>query len=372
MKNSACFIFVIGFLICIGVPPVVMGFKWGQPINLEENRTAAPLPQWPRHLQEIKNFCTQSENYINDHFGFRSYLVKMSRAFILSVLKTSTSSSVMIGQEGWLFFRGDKSIESYRNIEPLDSKKIEAWKTFFNNFKERAAGLGMHLVILIPPASTTIYPQYLPSYVNKIGKTSALQTIHQILKDLDLRFADPAPLLIEQSKHQPVFFKSDTHWNSLGAYFGYTALLHKIQEAYPDLTILPFSSYELTDGPLTNCNVGNCDLAVMLGWPAHYAQQLIELKSRRKSYAKLNKAEGAFQGSILEYTNDKSAPYKLLAYRDSFFTHLIPFVSEQFSESIYIWRRDISWKLIAEYKPNIIVFEIAERFLAFDPPQHLD
>jgi alginate O-acetyltransferase complex protein AlgJ len=50
-------------------------------------------------------------------------------------------------------------------------------------------------------------------------------------------------------------------------------------------------------------------------------------------------------------------------FRDSFFNGLQPFTSEHFSRVVYVSDFVVNFDLIAEENPQIVILEVAERYL---------
>ncbi len=56
---------------------------------------------------------------------------------------------------------------------------------------------------------------------------------------------------------------------------------------------------------------------------------------------------------------------RMLMFRDSCATKMIPFLSHCFSRSVYIWTRSFVLGIIIFEKPNIVIDEIGERNIHF-------
>ena len=54
--------------------------------------------------------------------------------------------------------------------------------------------------------------------------------------------------------------------------------------------------------------------------------------------------------------------------RDSFTIALIPFLSDHFSRAVYQSDFNVDQMLIAEEKPDVVIFELTERYLYRLPP----
>ncbi|MBK8340774.1 MAG: hypothetical protein IPK99_12625 [Flavobacteriales bacterium] len=59
---------------------------------------------------------------------------------------------------------------------------------------------------------------------------------------------------------------------------------------------------------------------------------------------------------------DPQAP-KLLMFRDSFAVYLIPYLSEHFSRSVYVWSPIFIPAIVESERPDIVVQELLEVFL---------
>ncbi|MDR1419493.1 MAG: hypothetical protein LBI86_03890 [Treponema sp.] len=80
------------------------------------------------------------------------------------------------------------------------------------------------------------------------------------------------------------------------------------------------------------------------------------------SYKKYE-GEGGENGIITESIN-RNLP-KTIVFRDSFFVALEPFISSLFSHTEYMWKsfEQDDTAYILENKPDIIIWEVVERFL---------
>src|SRR5437868_10927629 len=79
-----------------------------------------------RELAELRRDGLSA--WFEDHFGFRSTLVRWygeSRLFWLGV---SPSSAVVKGRDGWLFYGDDGAVEDYTNETPLSSGELDDWR----------------------------------------------------------------------------------------------------------------------------------------------------------------------------------------------------------------------------------------------------
>jgi hypothetical protein len=81
-----------------------------------ENRELAAFPQPDGSIASIVALPAGFSNWFDDHFGFRSRLVRWYGESRLFVLHVSPSSAVVKGEHGWFFYGDDKAIEDYANV----------------------------------------------------------------------------------------------------------------------------------------------------------------------------------------------------------------------------------------------------------------
>src|SRR5476649_2917138 len=67
-----------------------------------ENRELAAFPRVDGSLKSIVELPTAFTNWFDDHFGFRSRLVRWYGESRLFVLQSPPSAAVVLGEHGWL------------------------------------------------------------------------------------------------------------------------------------------------------------------------------------------------------------------------------------------------------------------------------
>jgi hypothetical protein len=65
---------------------------------------------------------------------------------------------------------------------------------------------------------------------------------------------------------------------------------------------------------------------------------------------------------VIREVPDSQLP-RLVMFRDSFASALVPFLSTCFSRSVYVWSFYHDLSLITREKPNIVIDEVNERYL---------
>jgi hypothetical protein len=172
---------------------------------------------------------------------------------------------------------------------------------------------------------------------------------------LDLR-----PALLHGKTEQPVYWQTDTHWNSYGVYLAYAEIMAALharapQNWQPGLQARPLSDYAAE--PVTYTG----DLRHLLALDLLPGEAGLALTPRFPLQSRLVSQSGPV--SILE-TPDPARP-RLLVFHDSFGPPLIPYLAEHFSRSVFAGGLDAAsaFALIHQEQPDFIILELVERDL---------
>jgi alginate O-acetyltransferase complex protein AlgJ len=333
-------------------------------IAQNENRNLAPLPHFPLDVHAISEFPQQFEKYFNDHFGFRARFVRIEKNIIFRLFRTSASEKVVLGKSGWLFYRDEKGIESYRNSDLFSDADLAAWRNFFVTARDRAKSLHTEFYVIIPPNAATIYgEEFMPDWIKKMGPVSRMDQLKALLTHENISFIDPRAKLTEGKDANRVYYQTDTHWNELGAFYGYTEMMNVLASKHPELRPLPLAQFHETI-----FNRGGGDLAGMLGLSDYLGETSIALTPIISRKSVVTENPGA---NLIESTCEGCGHLHFMAVRDSFFISMQPFVFEHFGRSTLLRLRNIDWKVVAQEHPDILVYELVERHLMFEAPQNI-
>ncbi len=178
-----------------------------QPVD--ENRTLAarPRPIWQDPLEWVK----QADAWFNDHFGFRSLLIRMKTQSDYSIFHTS--SRVHIGADGYLFYRPVLDVEKPaidRFLKDHQAEILDNIRALHSALESR----GIRLALSINFLADRFLPEKLPASAPRYAGPQRIDDlVAQLDKQLGPDFFDSTPILREVARRHPVFQKTDFHWN---------------------------------------------------------------------------------------------------------------------------------------------------------------
>jgi hypothetical protein len=333
-----------------------------------ERRLQAELPKFAWTQRYFERFPRKFEAYFDDRFGFRENLIYAHNYIKTEVLKASSSPSVVLGKENWLYIADE---QRYNRSQPLTAAELENWKRLLECRQNWLKGQGIQYVFAIAPNKSTLYPEFLPDAANFVPPISRLdQLMGYLEKNSTVQILDLRKPLQQNKSTYRVYQKTDTHWNEVGAFIASREIINNVREKLPAVKQLP----ELKEVKIAeNTQIGG-DLAHMLKLQSIYPEQnlQVQLPQRKATYAGILKEGTAsvqeelplgMQGIAIAYEVKDPALPRAVFFGDSFGQLLLPFLPESFSRTVYLGGLTFNPQLVEKERPAIVLQEIAERHL---------
>ncbi len=360
------------FLALIYLPTLDWLFHLDHAPMPNEKRLLAKFPEF-RGLARLQEFVAGLESYFNDHFGFRKRLIQRNNSWKRQLFHDAPYNNVIVGLDGWLFFVGDRMLDDYFGQERFSEQDLQAWQRLLEKRRDWAAKRGIKYLFVLAPDKHSIYPECLPEWFVKSGKPDKTEQFmahmkaHSTVEVLDLRqpLLDAKPLGVS-------YLKTDTHWNLLGGFIAYQAVVRALARQVPQLKPLPLNAFELKTavspaGDLSTIRddsgaVETQVIALAPRPPLHALQSETDLSRFPKQW---------YKGAEPAVSRNDSGQGKVIVFRDSFSGGFQPYLGYHFKEVLYIWQYNWDIAFLEREQPDIIVDEILERFFRQKDPREL-
>lgn len=149
----------------------------------------------------------------------------------------------------------------------------------------------------------------------------------------------------------PLYYRTDTHWNQLGAYIGTSALLSALGIDTPEPSEANRTEIEPTWG----------DLYKLLALQGVLTMQDVECTQDGYPTAG-TKSEGVEPADSEKYTNTGKDERHVMIARDSFGIAMSDYVGSYFAETYIFHRSNLTKSMIDDNHPDVFVYEMAERY----------
>ena len=292
-----------------------------------ENRNLEQAPKLSWNSVTSGEFMTKAEDYVNDQILGRDFWVAL-KAWSERLSGKQENNGVYFAKENTLISR----------VETPAQSDLEKNAGYVNALVDN---VDVPVYFGIIPSAASIWADRLPEGAPTADEKAIIDGLYQAVQThtIDLY----SVLAAHQSEE--LYYRTDHHWTSLGAYYGYTALMDAMGldpvplEAHEKVTVSDqfygtlFSSSGVRWLPPDHIDryvsaEGVTVTAYPNGVPepgSLYVDSFLEVKDKYSSFLGGNKPL-----CVIETTHT-DAP-KILVIRDSYSDSLAPFLTQNFSE----------------------------------------
>lgn len=346
-----------------------------------EGRRMAPRPIFQLKSKTLEKYPAKFQAYYDDHFGFRAALLKAGNFIKLRWLRISPSADVVLGKNGWLYFAGGRGPEGFRGLVQLSDEQLAAWRSALEWKQAWLAKRGIKYLLVLVPEKDTIYPEFVPDNLRRVKTETPLSQLadylsqHSNVDMLDLR----KPLFDAKAK-ELVYARTDTHWNTVGAFVGYEQIMDRLAQSFPDLKPKRLADFRhVVKIPRTGDIARMLDAPDLTSQPEPILEPLQKHPVRKKPFVLKDVEQTPAQQPFTMTAAQPPNGHRVVMVRDSFTQLLVPLLSEDFASVTYIWRTHFNKvpfekavaEVIAREQPDIFIDEQVERAVTAVPDAKL-
>ncbi len=315
-------------------------------------------------LESFATRCGEFRVAFGRSIAGREFVIGLHSELEILIFHRSPVPEVLLGKQQWLFYTAQGSMDGYRGINPFTPEQLDHLATQLNRRREALAAKGIAYLIVFPPDKHTVYPEYMPDEISRIGPSRLEQALGCLASHPEIPAIDLRTPFLEAGRHERIYYRTDTHWNESGAFLAYEAMGRELQRSFPSLRIAQRSDYTLVER-----QTARGDLARMLGisgWMHEREIHFSPLKQRARSEdgSAWGYSAGEIRSKALAFSSspDGEIP-RAVIFHDSFMEGLAPLLAQHFQRAIYSWRGAHDSALVEREHPNLVIEEIAERFI---------
>ncbi|WP_431133379.1 alginate O-acetyltransferase AlgX-related protein [Psychroserpens mesophilus] len=331
-------LFCILFLVLLIVPNAIL---------FSDDRNKLPAFNIDNPIGSVIRF----KNSYKNNFFFKPEMVDSYLKFKLDILDdVPLKNTVITGKDGWYFLGNEYNqlLNDGFGSYPFSEFELIKIKNSLKRIIDTLTSKGVAFYIVVPPNKHRVYPEKLPYHIKQ--KPTRLEVLNSYLKkEIDFEILDLRDTLVANKGKELLYYKTNTHWNDLGAFIAYHKTLNTLQLDLPkeDISNYTFDYKPIQRGDITEMiNLKLEENAIFLN--KKISSELIPLKTEHHH---------------LHFKNPNRNK-KLIMHRDSFSNAWIQFFNESFGETIYFRNYSIRPEVIDKEKPDVVIFEIIERELS--------
>lgn len=279
------------------------------------------------------------------------------------------------GADGWLFLRaGSNFVTSLYQREGggLPDAKLALWRRQIEARAERCRKWGVANAHIIVPDKLTIYGDYQSAPMVDPDLAPAIRLDEQMRASGALaHYVDLVGPMRTQRTSAQLFWQTDTHWTPAGCHLAYLLLCERLGlDPEPDLLARPHHTYPAQ---------------LDLGWRLEPPRW--EDVTR---YDYLQKARRVWINRVTRYLEDPAYQEEfhvcararfanasarndrsVLLIGDSYSRPSVDALTAMLAETVrsveFVWSSAVDWNFVRWLRPDILIVQTAERFLARAP-----
>ncbi len=178
-----------------------------QEFSENENRYLEPLPALTWESVKSGQYMENINSYLCDHFPFRDFFIGLKTRTEITLGRREINQ-VFIGRDGYL-------IEKYQ--KPVNTEQISRT---LKTFGEKEELTGKELYLMLVPTAIYTYKNKLPEFAPAADQ---METAEKIYQDSGLLSIDCSQDLLAHQQDGQLYYRTDHHWTTYGAYVGYLA-----------------------------------------------------------------------------------------------------------------------------------------------------
>jgi hypothetical protein len=355
--------FILVFMAMLVLPLIFVDLSSDR-VSVEENRMLAERPR----LADIRNrtgaFVRGFDAWFKDSTGFRERLIKLysimgKNAWLNGDVRYTDGQYVyLVGEQGHHYFAHVDGflISKFQGKQFLSDGQLTNMADKLEEVKAYLDNKSIPLVVMFCADKESVYPEFYPKSIRRGPEPIQLEVITNYLQEnTSVDVFNIRQALLEEKGNYALYNVSSgdlTHYNEIGAFFAYRELMKHINIHFPGM--IPYG--------LDDIDISYDEKGI----PSVFLKPEITYKKLAPSF--FDDVDVTVVTSMNEaYENiDPNLPVTLFLRDSNAGEQFIgKYIARHFSKAILIHYANISYldEYIAQYKPDIVVFESAEREL---------
>ena len=179
-----------------------------------ENTTLSQRPALTQlSAKGLNSYFTAYTKYVKDQVFGRDQWISLQSMVETTLLQKEQNGGILLGREHMMFPRTFGLLSSEERTLPKNTSAVES-------LCQRYPG---KVNVLLAPAASDIYPENVPANAPLLNENTYLDQLSAAVQAAGGRFVDVRGTLTDH-KGEYLYYRTDHHWTSLGAYYAYQQL----------------------------------------------------------------------------------------------------------------------------------------------------
>ena len=331
MTSKAKYITAVVFLLFIGIFATLFWIVPQSDFSPKEKRYLQSFPEVSAKNIFDGTFESEYESYIDDHMVMRDTFMAINSYSNLFMLKNGTDG---------VYY----SLDGYLINKPVADSRLDLNLSVVADFKNKT---GLDTSLMIVPSTGYIMENYSFGYTEKYRDDEYFDRIDKACKDNNMTMVDLRPAFKSEYTSNQLYYKTDHHWTTYGAFLGYNELCKSWNiepKSFDEFEIEKVPNFYGTTYNTSGFWLNSPDTLEIWKNKSNKSTCEVTVNEETKKYDSMYFYDNLKGEDKYEVFLDGNHPIttvknpankngeKLLIIKDSFSHCLTPFLSENFSE----------------------------------------
>lgn len=321
--------------------------------SVEENRNLASYPKLKKGGLINNNVGREMDTWFSDHFFGRKFIITFYDHLLYWISPAKERAHLLVGKDGWLFSPNSGEVANFQNNNLFTEKQLASVGSYLTSIDNWCKKHNKDFYFFIAPNKSRVYPEYFP-FARKVrpdSESRTVQLVNYLEKNTPVKVIYPLDDLKAKKEKELLYWKSDTHWNLLGAYYGYVALM-KAMGRTDWVAVDKVKYYKRPIGDINN---------MYRFLPKDKEQYWAPVFPDKRDCT----PENIFSQHNELICQNANKTERVVMFRDSFASALLEYLSRSFGKISAYWYHQLTPQDLENIKNNadIVIFEKVERHL---------
>jgi len=156
------------------------------------------------------------DKYLNDHFGFRSFFIRLNHQWRFSFFNKVKTQWVVVGKENYLY--EENYIKAWYGDDFIGQDSIEQRMYKLKMLQDTLNQLEKRIIVVLAPGKGSFYPEYIPDNLHKERGTTNIDVYRQYIEKWNINCIDFNRYFIDNKEKSPypLYPQYGIHWSYYG------------------------------------------------------------------------------------------------------------------------------------------------------------
>jgi hypothetical protein len=171
----------------------------------------------------------KNEQYLNEHFGFRSFFVRLNHQIAFSLFGKAKTAWVTVGKENYLY--EEPYIKAVYGTDFIGVDSIRTRMEKLKSLQERLALSGKNLIWVLAPGKGSFYPEYIPDHYKQQQGITNEEIYLKYADSLGINYIDFNAFFKTQKTKSPypLYPQYGIHWSFYGTCLATDSIVHYVE-----------------------------------------------------------------------------------------------------------------------------------------------